>query len=160
MNSKDNKRLDEIVRLMEQDDSTDAPADSVKWAKNLYRTRFAKPSLVKRLVASLQIDLAPDKAAFGERSAGSGTARQMLFNAGENAIDLRITEVGGRVSIQGQMLGEGFNGGGMAVSGSEFETSVKLDEMGQFRIGNVTKGVYTLTFRSEEREIVIEEFEV
>jgi hypothetical protein len=160
MNSKDDKRLNEIVRLMERDDSTDAPADSIKWAKNLYRTRAAKPSMVKRLVASLQIDLAPGKAAFGERSAGSGTARQMLFNAGENAIDLRITEAAGRVSIQGQMLGEGFHAGEMTVSSSKFEGTFRLDEMGQFRIGNIEKGVYTLAFRSEVREIVIEEIEV
>jgi hypothetical protein len=160
MNSTDDKRLNEIVRLMERDDSTDAPADSIKWAKNLYRTRAAKPSMVKRLVASLQIDLAPGKAAFGERSAGSGTARQMLFNAGENAIDLRITEAAGRVSIQGQMLGEGFHAGEMTVSSSKFESTFRLDGMGQFTIDNIAKGVYTLAFRSEVREIVIEEFEV
>ncbi len=68
--------------------------DSVKWAKNIFRTRAAEPkrSFAQKVLGVLQMDLSPDKPAYGERSASAGQVRQMLFGAGENSIDLRITK--------------------------------------------------------------------
>ena len=55
------------------------------------------------------MDLSPNKAAFGERSASATQVRQMLFGAGENSIDLRIIEnEKGLLTMHGQILGEGF----------------------------------------------------
>ena len=94
INNSEKQILEEIINLMMKDDSADAPEDAVKWSKNLFRTRAAaepKKSLVQKVLAILQMDLAPNKAAFGERSAGTAQERQMLFQAGEsNAVDLRI----------------------------------------------------------------------
>lgn len=162
MNRSKEERIEEIVRLMRRDDSVDAPVDSIKWAKNLYRTRAAdqRPSLVKRLVASLQMDLAPGKAAFGERSAASGTARQMLFNAGENAVDLRVTAKGKFLDLRGQVLGQGFAGGHVAVVGGDIKLETAIDETGEFRLEKVAKGFYELKLTSAEREIVIESLEL
>ena len=57
MNSE--KKIEEIVRLMQRDDSMDAPQESVKWAKNLFRGRIAESgtSFVRRVIAVLQMDL-------------------------------------------------------------------------------------------------------
>jgi hypothetical protein len=160
MKDRNSKKLDEIIRLMERDDSVDAPASSVRWAKNLYRSRQAQPSLIKRIVASLQADLTPGKAAFGERSATGAATRQMLFNAGRNAVDLRVTTGAAKVDINGQLLGEGFAGGRLTVSAGRSELTAAIDELGQFSIKGVPKGLYKFTFTGSGPEIVIEEVDI
>src|SRR5262245_53891662 len=99
--------INKIARLMQTDDSSDAPAEAVLWSKNLFRTRFAEPktSVVERILAVLQFDLTPDKAIFGERSTGASDVRQMLFDAGAQKIDLRISKVNKGFKIKGQVIG-------------------------------------------------------
>src|ERR1044072_2344307 len=94
MKNSEKQFLEEIVSLMQRDESVDAPQDAIKWSKNLFRTRAAEPkkSFVQKILAVLQVDLAPNKAACGERSAAAAQERQMLFEAGDNGIDLRIKE--------------------------------------------------------------------
>lgn len=161
MNNSRDKRMEEIVRLMERDDSVDAPVDSIRWAKNIYRTRAAeKPSFVQRLVASLQVDLASGKPAFGERSGSAAAARQMLFNAGENAVDLRVTAEDSLINIHGQVLGEGFSGGKAVLTSGEEENETPVSDTGEFRFDQVPKAFYTLTLTSSVREIVIQDVEL
>ena len=113
----------------------------MKYAKNLFRTRAAEPSILQRIVAVLKADLAPNRAAFGERSAAGGAARQMLFDSGENAIDLRVTAADG-----------GFDGGTVLIG----DASSAIDEMGGFRFEAIAAGEYVLTVRGETSEIVFE----
>ena len=160
MSQPKNNRLDEIIKLMESDDSVDAPKDSITWAKNLFRTGEKKLSLVTRIVASLQMDLRPGKAAFGERSGALGATRQMLFNAGEHAIEVRVLPENTTTNIQGQVLGEGFDGAELELSGHELRRKTKLGEMSDFEIVDVPKGFYTLTLRSPDKEIVIEDVDI
>ena len=160
MNNPQEKRLDEIIRLMGSDDSVDAPTDSITWAKNLYRTHEAHPSLITRIVASLQMNLSPGKAAFGERSGSTATARQMLYNAGEHAIELRITVENSHAQIQGQVLGEGFTGAELILANRNIERKITLGEMSEFNIPDVPRDYYTLTLRSNEKEIVIEDVDI
>jgi hypothetical protein len=149
------KNLKNIISLMERDDSVDAPADSIRWASNLFRTRAAEPkqSLVKKLVAVLQMEIAPGKAAFGERSAGAGQARQMLFQAGDNAVDIRIEPATKGFDLRGQVLGDGFDGAEVALASDNrrFETSVSTT--GEFRFENVPAGRYELLLRGLGVEI-------
>jgi hypothetical protein len=160
MNDPKDKRLTEIIHLMETDDSIDAPKDSTIWAKNLFRTRQTKPSLIRRLVATLQMDLAPGKAALGERSGSTGMARQMLFNAGEHAVELRVAAETSHVHLQGQVLGEGFAGAELILSGSDVSRSIVTGDLSEFEIAELPKGYYTLTIRSSDKEIVIEEIDI
>jgi hypothetical protein len=160
MSNSQDKKLDEIIRLMESDDSVDAPEGSITWAKNLYRTRGIKPSMVKRLIASLQMDLAPGKAAIGERSTATGTARQMLFNAGEHAVELRVTSKNEKADLQGQVLGEGFAGAEAAISSRDLYRRMTIGNLSEFEIADVPRGYYTLTIRSSEKEIVIEDVDI
>ena len=153
-----NRQITELVQqLMQRDDSLDAPADSVNWAKNLFRARAAEPkiSLVKKVLAVLQIDLPPQRA-FGERSAGAGAVRQMLFDAGENSIDLRIREVRGVFEIRGQILGTGFAGSEVELVGAAKSLKAGLSETGEFKLAGLVAGNYSFTARNEEKELAIE----
>jgi len=154
-----NLQITELIQqLMQRDDSLDAPHDSVNWAKNLFRARAAEPksSLVKKVMAVLQIDLSPQRTAFGERSAGSAQARQMLFDAGDNSIDLRIREDKGVFEIHGQILGAGFAGGEVELTGAGSGFKAILSETSEFKLAGVAGGNYTFTARNDEKELVIE----
>lgn len=151
--------LNKIVYLMQTDRSEDAPQDSVKWAKNIFRVRQSEPkkSFAQKVLAVLQMDLSPNKAAFGERSASASQSRQMLFTAGENGIDLRISETEkGFLSIQGQILGEGF--ANCIVKLGEFET--RTNELNEFKFDRISAGNYDLIFQTDETEVVINDLKL
>jgi hypothetical protein len=153
---------EQILDLMGRDDSVDAPRDSIKWARNLFRSRVAEPkaSIVQRVLAVLTADLAPNRAAFGERSGTAGQARQMLFAAGDNSIDLRIMETDGLFQIRGQILGKGFEGGNIELASHESRYSASLNDLSEFGLDGVEKGAYTLTLTGGETEIAIEGLEL
>ena len=157
MNNSD-ENVKKIIRLMQMDDSVDAPEDAVEWSKKLFRTRVFEPkkSVVERIRAVLKLDLAPNRPVFGERSAAAGQSRQMLFEAGENAVDLRISEGAKGFTVKGQILGEGLAG----VSVKLGDLNAETNEPGEFRLENVPAGTYDLTIRTAEKEIVLEEIEL
>lgn len=158
MNNYEENLLNKIVQLMQTDNAVDAPEDSIKWAKNIFRSRIAEPkkSLVQRVLAVLQMDISPNKAVFGERSASASQARQMLFEAGETSIDLRITETENGFNVRGQILGEGFAGAAIKFG----EAEMMSGELGEFGFSNLTGGNYTLILKTNETEIVIENLEL
>ena len=154
--------LNKIVHLMQTDNSADAPKDSVAWSKNLFLSRAAVPqkSLVQKVLARLQMDLSPNKAAFGERSASVSDVRQMLFGAGDHQIDLRIAKVNKGFTVTGQILGEDFAGAEIALFGGGKNLSAKTNELGEFRFENISKDKYTLSLTFKDKEIVIEDIEI
>lgn len=158
INNSENQIINEIIRLMQHDESTDAPQDSIKWSKNIFRARAIEPkkSFVHKLLAVLQMDLSPNKAAFGERSAGASGERQMLFEAGDNGIDLRIREGENGFALKGQILGENF--ANAIVKLGDLETNA--NELSEFSFANVLSGKYDLTLQSGETEITIENLEI
>ena len=143
---------------MESDDSVDAPADSLKWAKNLFRARMPEASLIKRIVAVLTAELAGSRPAFGERSASAAKARQMLFTAGDHAIDLRVTANKKNFDIRGQILGAGLGEGKVSLEGTKYEASLSAD--GDFRLDGIPAGVYDLVIRTASLELVAEKIEL
>ena len=156
------KNIQNIITLMQRDDSVDAPADSIKWASNLFRTRVAQPkrSLIRKLAAVLQMEIAPNKAAFGERSASASQVRQMLFRADDNAIDLRIEPVNNSFSVRGQILGEGFAGADVTLSDDTNEFHHKASEISEFSFENVRAGQYELVIRGNAVEISLKAIEI
>jgi len=154
--------LNKIVQLMQTDESKDAPADAVQWSKNLFRTRAVEPqkSIVRRVLAVLQMDLAPNKAAFGERSASASQVRQMLFTAGDAQIDLRIAKTGKNFKVTGQILSEAFVNAEIKLSTGEKSLTTSANELSEFRFENVVKGVYSLSLTSEKEEIILENIEI
>lgn len=158
MKNDSDKFLRHIVERMQQDDSVDAPADSVKWAKNLFLSRAEQPqrSVVQHLKALLKFDLAPGKAAFGERSASSAAARQMLFEAGEFTVDLRISGSGKGREVRGQIFGPELSGGRVELSAAGITRKTEVGEMGEFVFRSVSIGEYSLTLTFGETAIGIE----
>lgn len=158
-NNNSDKTAEKIIYLMQTDRSVDAPPDAVNWAKNIFRTRSAesKKSFVRKVLAHLQLDLSPDRAVFGERSASSASqARQMLFDAGENSIDLRIRKAKKGLEIHGQILGEGFENA--VVKLGDVET--KANELSEFKFTGIAVGKYNLSLHTGEREILIEDLDL
>lgn len=160
MNNED--LINKIVRLMQTDNSADAPADSVNWSKNLFRARAAEPkkSLVRKILAVLQVDLSPDKAVFGERSASVSQIRQLLFGAGEYQIDLRINKVNKGFKVRGQVLGKDFAGAEIKLFNESKNFTVKSNELGEFSFEKIAKGKYTLSLIFKDQEIFIENIEI
>jgi hypothetical protein len=158
INNSEKQIINEIIALMQRDESTDAPQDAIKWSKNIFRTRAAQPakSFVQKILAVLQMDLAPNKAAFGERSASAAQERQMLFEAGENGIDLRIKAGEKGFAVKGQILGEGFANANVKLG--DFEA--KTGELSEFSFTEIPAGKYDLTLSSGETEITIENLEI
>jgi hypothetical protein len=158
MNNKDENLINKIVYLMATDNSTDASADSVKWAKNIFRPLNvqSKKSIIQKVLAVLQMDLSPNKAAFGERSASAAKSRQMLFQAGDSAVDLRISRNERDLALHGQILGEGF--ADCTVKLGNFVTMA--NKLSEFSFLNIPIGEYDLTVQSSEMEITIEDLEI
>lgn len=154
--------LNKIVTLMQNDTSADAPESAVKWAKNLFRTRAAQPkeSFVSKIVAVLQRELSPGTAAFGERSGGATTERQLLFSAGDAAVDLRIVSEGRAFRVNGQILGEGFNGASVTLKGEAFEMTAELGELGEFSFTGVKSGNFSVVVKNLGKEIEIESIKI
>jgi hypothetical protein len=158
MDDKKDQMINRIKLLMEKDDSFDAPKEAVVWAKNLYRARIPEPqkSLVSKIKAVLQMQIQPNEFVYGERSTAASDVRQMLFTAGENSVDLRLSKANKGVNIAGQILGEGF--AGSEISLGKFKTVAS--ELSEFKFASVSPGKYDLVIRSGDREIVIEELEI
>ncbi|MBS1797878.1 MAG: hypothetical protein JSS81_28920 [Acidobacteria bacterium] len=161
MNNDNEKLLSQIVHLMQTDQSADAPADAVQWSKNLFRSRAAAPkkSVVQRIMAVLQMDLSPDQAAFGERSA-TASARQLLFAAGDYHIDLRIAASKKGATVSGQIIGEELAATRVGLEGPAGTLATEANEIGEFRFETVAKGVYDLSLTIADREIVVENIEI
>lgn len=155
----ENKTLEHIIQRMQQDDSVDAPVDARRNVENLFRSRIVAPDvpLLRRVIAVLTMELAPGRAAFGERSGALPAARQMLFSAGEAAIDLRIEESGDKFDVRGQVLRDGFADGTAVLDDGETAFETTLDELTGFRFARVEPRRYQLTIRSVREEIVIED---
>lgn len=162
MKSTEENKLEHITRRMEQDKSEDAPADSIRYAMNLFRTRAAEPkaSVIERVLAVMRVDLAPNRAAFGERSAGTQGVRQMLFAVGENSIDLRFEKNGAKFTLTGQILGEGFESAVIEIMNATSSYTGQTNEMSEFKIENVGKGTYNITLTGKEKALVIENLEI
>lgn len=146
-----------MIDLMQRDLSVDAPADSIRWASNLYRMRSVEPkqSLVQKIAAVLQMEIAPNKAAFGERSASASQVRQMLFKAGDNAIDVRIEAKDDAVSIRGQILGEGLSGAQVRLFNEINSYETVSSEISEFSIDGIEPGQYELTVTGDAVEITL-----
>ena len=142
--------IEKITRLIETDDSVDAPADAIKWVKNIYRTRVTQPrrSVLSQIAAVLKVDLSLSRGVAGERSAGAAAERQLLFEAGECGIDIRILKRGDEMSIRGQVLSQGYENAVVKLRGaSAYET--RSNEMAEFLVENITPGVYDLTIAGD-----------
>jgi hypothetical protein len=153
------KALAHSINLMRNDRSTDAPPEALNFARNLFRSgkRFVpRPdSVANKILATLKQNVAPFSTVFGERSANASAERQMLFEAGEYDVDLRIRANEKDFNLAGQILGELPEQISLKLQSAGFSRETSISELGEFRIENVPAGNYDLTLQIGETEIVI-----
>lgn len=147
---------------MRRDDSVDAPDDSRRWASNLFRTRVVEPkaSFVKKLAAVFQMEINQNQPAFGERSVSTSAARQMLYNADDHAVDIRIEKSKKGFTIRGQVLGDGFENASARLFDDSRSFETTANETSEFRFDSVPAGRYELTIQSPEVEITLKSIEI
>ncbi len=159
MKNTEEQSLEHIIRRMQTDKAVDAPADALRYVKNLYRTRMTEPtrSVFQRVLAVMRVDLGPNRAAFGERSGTAGQARQILFESENNAVDLRVKASGTISEIRGQILGENFENGEIEITNDSVALGAHISETSNFTFSKVPNGKYSVTIRARDKEIYIEE---
>lgn len=152
-------RLEHTISLMRTDTAVDAPRDVLSLAVSLFQNRPAKQSAVQRVLALLSFDSAGQSMAFGVRSGGTAAARQMLYSAGANDVDLRVTQSGEAWVVSGQVLGE-CTGGEVELKGAGGAANASLNEQCEFSLAPLPAGSYTLYLRLTDREIEVPEFQL
>ena len=151
-----------IMNLIQRDNSVDAPADSLKWASNLFRTRAAevKPSLIRKIAAVFQMEIAPNRPAFGERSTSTTAVRQILYRADEHAIDIRIETAKKGYAVRGQVLGNNFAKASLRLFDDSRKFEATASDTSEFRFDAVPAGRYDLTIQGDEVEITLKAVDI
>jgi hypothetical protein len=157
-------RIEQVISMMRTDEGEDAPPALVSQAINLFRARAARdasPSLARRILAALSFDSLQMSPAYGVRS-GQAAARQLLYSAGENDLDLRVTRSGEEWVVAGQLLGADCEGraGSVELQGAETTVGAELNEQCEFRLPAVSSGSYQLRVRLGDELIEIPELEL
>lgn len=152
--------LETAVGLMRRDDSADAPQEAYQFARNLFRTRkgFVPQSetLTQKILANLKLDLSALAPAFSERSGAVSDERQMLFEAGEFDIDLRVRKAAEGFAVNGQVLGDVPASSRVRLQNEQSAFEVAVGETGEFSFDHVPAGVFSLHLLLGEIEVVSE----
>lgn len=164
--SQQRSQLDQLINLMRTDDSVEAPQALIARALNVFQRRpqtelakESRPSLIKRLVASLSFDSLSATPAFGFRS-GQTQSRQLIFTAGEIDLDLRLAPLSEGWNLSGQVLGGKCGGGEVELQSEAGLTSAPLNDLCEFVLAPVPPGHYRLLLRLEDLELEIPELEL
>lgn len=154
------ERVERMVNAMRADDSRDAPPAVLARALQLFRTRAVTPapSLVQRIVAALRFESTPLTPAFGLRGE-SAAARQLIYTAGDSAIDidLRIEPAADGWQVSGQLLGDDLGLGMARLHGAAFSAEAPIDALSTFTLPPAPAAVYTLTLTWPTLAIAVEE---
>ena len=155
---KSDKNIEKIIELMQTDDSVDAPTDTISRSKNIFRSKVPVPkqSVLQRVIGILIQELTPETPALGERSAAIGKVRQMLFEADENRVDLRVSAHDDSFDVRGQILGRGWEGAVVEFAGH----TGYVDKFGAFAVKGVGAGIYDLLIKGLSIEIVLRGIEL
>jgi hypothetical protein len=156
-------RLENILGLMRTDEAEDAPREVVSRAINLFRSRAVSqvPSVIQRIAAALSFDSFQMSPAYGVRSGQAAPARQLLYNAGEYDLDLRLSETSEGWIVAGQLLGqECATGGHVELTGTQDVVQAELNEQCEFNLSAVPTGNYKLSLRLTDLEVEIPELEL
>lgn len=151
--TRERHRLTHTLNLLQTDTSEDAPPAVITRALALLRPVHPIMEVLQRIWATLRFDSAQMTPALGLRS-GQAQARQLLFQADDLDLDLRVTPSGSGWAVSGQVLGP-TTAGLVELQGSTATTDTLLDDLGEFTLPSVPPGVYTLVLRFPSREVGI-----
>lgn len=150
--------LERVVGLMRADNGFDPPPTVRVRAANLISRSARLPATRTRIAGALRFDSRTQPLAFGIRS-GITAVRQLLFNAGERDIDLRVTPSGERFVVAGQVLGPE-EPGMVALRGEATTAEAQLNALAEFVLPPVPAGKYILVLALESAEVVIDDLDV
>jgi len=156
-------QLGHVVAQVRADTSKDSLSSIIDRVVRMSRSRkfrvAALSDLPRHVLAVLRFDSAGLAPAFGVRSGMPGT-RQLLFNAGEDEIDLRIEPDGLAWTVSGQILGR-FNASGKAVLlGATGTSETDLNEMSEFILTRIEAGTYRLLLKFATAEVEIQDIRI
>lgn len=157
------REVQQLIKLMQSDQAVDPPSAVTARALRIFRPRVAAPtpSLLQRIVATLQFDTLQRAPAMGLRF-NAAAPRQLLFQAGDYDLDLRLTptENGTTWTVAGQVLGGDKRGGQVKLHSQAHQAQAPLTALNEFVVRALPVGDYTLVIQLADEEIVIESFQV
>lgn len=153
----DYRSVADLVNLMRDDTSEDAPRDVVARATGLFRSRARRPeprpSILRRVIAAVGFDSAQLQPQLGLRSTAPDV-RQILYNADEFDLDLHLHPTGTSWTVAGQILGP-CSGGEVELYGPAQVMSVSLNALCEFSIEPVPPGTYALVLHLPDIELEV-----
>ena len=156
-------QLERLVGLMRTDTAQDAPSSIINNAVDLFRKKTVRAptssGLRSRILAALHFDSVGLAPAFGVRSGKPG-ARQLLFHAGVDEIDLRIEPAGQVWTVSGQVLGGSAANGRAILQGTSGISQTALNELSEFTLPPVQAGTYKLILSLANVDVEIEEIRI
>lgn len=152
--------LEELIGLMRNDDSFNAPEHVINRAVRLMRKPAPPPTpgAIKRIIAVLRAASAPGVLAPGLRS-GQNAPRSLSYNAAAWDLDLQVVARAGRWQVRGQLLGPELTAA-VELSNSTITISVVTNELGEFSLPPVDSGSYALRISVGTREILVDSLEL
>jgi anti-sigma factor RsiW len=148
-------RIVQMIDLMNNDHSTDAPLPVIARALGVFQARAnsQQPTLVQRWIARLTFDSAQAPLAAGLRSTG-GSTRQLLYHVDEHDvdIDIRIAEGTAGWIVSGQVLGGEEHGTAVLLPAG---LRMTLGDLSEFTFPPVAPGAYSLVIHASNHEIEI-----
>jgi hypothetical protein len=151
------ERVKQVINVMRDDISEDAPRDVIARVVNLFgqRAESSEPLLLRSIVAALSFDSFAAAPAFGVRS-GQATLRQLIYSAEENDLDLRIAAEGDSWTVSGQVLGANCAGGSIELQDQgRPSASAILNDLCEFTLSPVPSGTYRLRLLMANSEVEI-----
>jgi len=150
--------LQRTINLMRTDDTEDAPDWVISSVVKRFRPPEPQPSALRRILASLNFDSARMQPAFGVRS-GQPVGRQLLFNAGDFDLDLRVAPEGDQWKVSGQVLGP-CDDGEVELAGTAGALRATFNELCEFVLPPAPAGIYTLLLRIRGAEVEVDGLEI
>jgi hypothetical protein len=158
--------LRKAFETVKGDHTTPPPASVLKRALDIPLThpRPQQPGTWQRLVAALSFDSHLQLSSALTR--GAAKERQMLFNAEQIDIDLKISSGRGSHDLLGQILGELQRGNAVSAfvslqnNSGQILRATETDSLGQFAFHEISSGVYDLIFDLQSQEIAVNGLEV
>jgi hypothetical protein len=160
----DNQRwLSQMLNLTATDESFDFPEDVIHWSVAQFKAASASAPSKMQILAKLVFDnLLPARAIEVRSTAPAAGTRQMLYNAGNYDVDIRIEQLPDMNSFHliGQIMAAGDAGSALAgltvrLTGRANDASAVTDAHGMFHLRRIQPGEYDLIINVPEGDLVL-----
>ena len=155
--------LSELLNLTATDESFDFPEDVIHWSVAQFKAASASAPSRLQIFAKLVFDnLLPAQALQVRSTAAPAGTRQMLYNAANYDVDIRIEQSPDTNSFHliGQIMAAGntglqLEGLILRLTGTTSDASAVTDTRGMFHVRGIKPGTYDLIIDVPEGELVI-----